>query len=137
MYIFCIIMICIASILLILAVLVQSPKSGMAANFGAANQTMGVRQTTDFLEKFTWAMVAAIVFFSLLSTTALPGRVETKGNDTTDAAVENVVFEEPADDAGQVTEEATDVVPEISKENENLEVVKTPEASETTDAQAE
>ena len=137
MYIFCIIMICIASILLILAVLVQSPKSGMAANFGAANQTMGVRQTTDFLEKFTWAMVAAIVFFSLLSTTALPGRVETKSNDTTDAAIENVVFEESETPAGQVTEEATDVVPEISKENENLEVVKTPEASETTDAQAE
>ena len=71
MYTFCIVMICIASILLILAVLVQSPKSGMAANFGAANQTMGVRQTTDFLEKFTWAMVAAIVFFSILSTVGL------------------------------------------------------------------
>ena len=72
MYTFSIIMIVIASILLILAVLVQSPKSGMAANFGAANQTMGVRQTTDFLEKFTWAMVAAIVFFSLLSVISLP-----------------------------------------------------------------
>jgi hypothetical protein len=85
-------------------------------------------------------MVAAIVFFSLLSTTALPGRVETKSNDTTTAAVEDVDFKEPETDAGQVTEEATDVVPEISKENENLEVVKTPEASETTettDAQAE
>jgi preprotein translocase subunit SecG len=65
-------MIVIASILLILAVLVQSPKSGMAANFGAANQTMGVRQTTDFLEKFTWAMVAGIVFFTLLSVVSLP-----------------------------------------------------------------
>ena len=72
MYTFCIIMIAIASILLILAVLVQSPKSGMAANFGAANQTMGVRQTSDFLEKFTWAMVAAIVLFTLLSVTAMP-----------------------------------------------------------------
>ena len=72
MYTFSIIMIVIASILLILAVLVQSPKSGMAANFGAANQTMGVRQTTDFLEKFTWAMIAAIVFFTLLSVVALP-----------------------------------------------------------------
>ena len=72
MYTFSIIMIVIASILLILAVLVQSPKSGMAANFGAANQTMGVRQTTDFLEKFTWAMIAAIVFFTLLSVIALP-----------------------------------------------------------------
>ena len=72
MYTFSIIMIVIASILLILAVLVQSPKSGMAANFGAANQTMGVRQTTDFLEKFTWAMIAAIVFFTLLSVISLP-----------------------------------------------------------------
>jgi preprotein translocase subunit SecG len=72
MYTFCIVMIVIASILLILAVLVQSPKSGMAANFGAANQTMGVRQTTDFLEKFTWAMVAGIVFFTLLSVVSLP-----------------------------------------------------------------
>ena len=72
MYTFSIIMIVIASILLILAVLVQSPKSGMAANFGAANQTMGVRQTPDFLEKFTWAMIAAIVFFTLLSVVALP-----------------------------------------------------------------
>ena len=72
MYTFSIIMIVIASILLILAVLVQSPKSGMAANFGAANQTMGVRQTSDFLEKFTWAMIAAVVFFSLLSVIALP-----------------------------------------------------------------
>ena len=72
MYTFCIIMIAIASILLILAVLVQAPKSGMAANFGAANQTMGVRQTSDFLEKFTWAMVAAIVLFTLLSVTAMP-----------------------------------------------------------------
>ena len=72
MYTFCIIMIAIASVLLILAVLVQAPKSGMAANFGAANQTMGVRQTSDFLEKFTWAMIAAIVLFTLLSVTAMP-----------------------------------------------------------------
>ena len=72
MYTFCIVMIIIASILLILAVLVQSPKSGMAANFGAANQTMGVRQTTNFLEKFTWAMIACIVFFALLSVVSMP-----------------------------------------------------------------
>ena len=72
MYTFSIVMIVIASILLILAVLVQSPKSGMAANFGAANQTMGVRQTTNFLEKFTWAMIACIIFFALLSVVSMP-----------------------------------------------------------------
>ena len=87
MYTFCIIMIVIASILLILAVLVQSPKSGMAANFGAANQTMGVRQTTNFLEKFTWAMVAAVVFFSVLSVIALPK----SSNNTVTAGAEQAV----------------------------------------------
>ena len=93
MYTFSIIMIVIASILLILAVLVQSPKSGMAANFGAANQTMGVRQTTDFLEKFTWAMIAAIVFFTLLSVIALPKSATTNepiGTDAIAAGVQEV-----------------------------------------------
>ena len=80
-------MIAIASVLLILAVLVQAPKSGMAANFGAANQTMGVRQTTNFLEKFTWAMVAAVVFFSVLSVIALPK----SSNNTVTAGAEQAV----------------------------------------------
>ena len=68
MYIFFIVLILIASILLILAVLAQSPKSGMAANFGASNQVMGVRQTSDFLEKFTWGLAIAIFVLSLGAT---------------------------------------------------------------------
>ena len=43
LYTICIALILIASVLVILAVLVQNPKSGMAANFGASNQVMGVR----------------------------------------------------------------------------------------------
>ncbi len=72
MYIFCIVLIVIASILLILAVLAQNPKSGMAANFGASNQVMGVRQTADFLEKFTWGLAIAIVVLSLAATMTMP-----------------------------------------------------------------
>jgi preprotein translocase subunit SecG len=84
-------MICIASILLILAVLVQSPKSGMAANFGAANQTMGVRQTTDFLEKFTWAMIAAIVLFSLLAATSSSSKSEGEAK----SVLDEVTYQDP------------------------------------------
>lgn len=72
MYIFCIVLILIASILLILAVLAQNPKSGMAANFGASNQVMGVRQTADFLEKFTWGLAISIVVLSLVATMSMP-----------------------------------------------------------------
>ena len=71
MYILFIVLIVIASVLLILAVLAQSPKSGMAANFGASNQVMGVRQTANFLEKTTWYVAIAIVVLSLLSTVAM------------------------------------------------------------------
>ena len=72
MYIFCIVLILIASVLIVLAVLAQSPKSGMAANFGASNQVMGVRQTSDFLEKFTWILAVAIVVLSLAATMTMP-----------------------------------------------------------------
>ena len=72
MYIFCIVLILIASILLILAVLAQNPKSGRAANFGASNQVMGVRQTADFLEKFTWGLAISIVVLSLIATMTMP-----------------------------------------------------------------
>lgn len=71
MYIFLIVLIIIASILLVLAVLAQNPKGGMAANFGASNQVMGVRQTADFLERSTWALAIAIVVLSLLASIAM------------------------------------------------------------------
>ncbi len=72
MYIFLIVLIVLASLLMILAVLVQNPKSGMAANFGASNQVMGVRQTTNFLERFTWSTAIFIVVLSVLTTMMIP-----------------------------------------------------------------
>ncbi len=75
---------------MILAVLVQSPKSGMAANFGASNQVMGVRQTTDFLEKFTWGMAIAILAISLLATIAM-GNSMSSGNSNISKDVNAVI----------------------------------------------
>ena len=80
LYTICIALILIASVLVILAVLVQSPKSGMAANFGASNQVMGVRETTNFLEKFTWTMAVAIVVLSLVATLAMDNSLVLKSN---------------------------------------------------------
>ena len=129
MYLFCIIMIAIASILLILAVLVQSPKSGMAANFGAANQTMGVRQTSDFLEKFTWAMIAAVVFFTLLSVVALS--VDEKNTNEAKASAVKELQEQAKADAAEVVEEA--VIENEADPNASEEVV----VEETTAADAQ
>ena len=89
MYIFCIVLILIASVLIILAVLAQSPKSGMAANFGASNQVMGVRQTADFLEKFTWGLAIAIV--SLLATMTMPSANISSSKSGVEEALEQAI----------------------------------------------
>ncbi|MPM66559.1 hypothetical protein SDC9_113468 [bioreactor metagenome] len=66
MYSFFIILIVIVSLLLTLLVLVQNSKGGgLAAGFTSSNQIMGVRKTTDFLEKATWTLVVALVVFSV------------------------------------------------------------------------
>lgn len=66
------ILIVLASILLIIVVLLQSGKGeGMASNFVAGNQTFGVRQTADILEKVTWGLVAFILALSIISSFTL------------------------------------------------------------------
>ena len=68
MYIFITILILLASILMILAVLVQKSKGGgLASGFSSSNQIMGVRKTTDFLEKFTWTLAGAMIVLSILT----------------------------------------------------------------------
>ena len=92
MYIFCIVLILIASVLIILAVLAQSPKSGMAANFGASNQVMGVRETSaDFLEKFTWGLAIAIVILSLLATMTMPSANISSSKSGVEEALEQAI----------------------------------------------
>ncbi len=99
LYSICVALIVIASILIILAVLVQNPKSGMAANFGASNQVMGVRETTNFLEKFTWTMAIAILVLSLVATTAMnnPGaEVNSEASKDAKALQERMMENAPA-----------------------------------------
>ena len=56
-------------------VLIQNPKGGgLSSNVGGiSNQFMGVKQTTDVLEKGTWLFAAIIAVLALLSTLFLKG----------------------------------------------------------------
>lgn len=55
------------SILLILVVLSQSSKGGMSANFigAGASQMMGVKKTSDILEKLTWGLAITLLLLTL------------------------------------------------------------------------
>lgn len=73
MYVFISVLILIASILLILIVLIQNSKGGgLASGFSSSNQIMGVRKTTDFLEKATWSLAGAVVVLSIAITAFIP-----------------------------------------------------------------
>lgn len=56
-------------------VLIQNPKGGgLSANVGGiGNQLMGVKQTTDVLEKGTWLFAAIIALLALFSSLFLKG----------------------------------------------------------------
>ena len=66
------VLIVIAAVLLVGVVLLQNGKGGgLASNFVAGNQTFGVRQTADLLEKITWGLVAFIFVVSIVTTFTL------------------------------------------------------------------
>ena len=69
MYIVITVLIIIISILLTGIVLIQNSKGGgLAANFASGNQTFGVRQTADFLEKATWTLAITLIVLCVLLT---------------------------------------------------------------------
>lgn len=67
------VLIVIASIALILIVLVQNSKGGgLASGFSSSNAVMGVRKTTDFVEKATWGLAVFVMVMSILCVTLKP-----------------------------------------------------------------
>ena len=73
MYTLFVILIVLAALLMIGIVLIQESKGGgLASNFSSSNQIMGVRKTTDFIEKTTWALAAAMVILSILCAHTAP-----------------------------------------------------------------
>src|SRR6476620_3280438 len=72
-------LIILASIILGLIILIQNPKGGgLSASFGGiGNQLMGVKQTTDVLEKGTWLFAGIVGVLCLTSAIFIP---KTGGN---------------------------------------------------------
>ena len=102
-----VVLVVIASILLTIVVLLQNGKGdSMASNFVAGNQTFGVRQTANMLEKVTWGLVAFIVIVSVISSFTMGSQgsqvdiTNKLGNETT----EQPAFPAPAQQSAPATE---------------------------------
>ncbi|MDR0185429.1 preprotein translocase subunit SecG [Prevotella brunnea] len=73
MYWLLIVLVVIAAFLMIGVVLIQESKGGgLSSNFSSSNAIMGVRKTTDFIEKATWGLAIAMVVLSVMSAFVVP-----------------------------------------------------------------
>lgn len=91
MYIAISVLIFIICILLILIVLVQNSKGGgLASSFASSNQIMGVRKTTDFLEKATWTLAGSMMVLCVLATFFIP-----RGENASQSAIQQQIEAQP------------------------------------------
>ena len=118
-FILLIVLILIIAILMSVVILLQSGKGGGLSGIagGQTTQILGARQAPDLLEKATWALGSAFLFFTVLTTFFTP-------NET---ATDPSAFEQAAEEAGDVPAQplpsappatqvpgGTDVAPEAS-----------------------
>ena len=82
-----IVLILLTSVLLGLIVLIQNPKGGgLSGNIaGFSNQFMGVKQTTDVLEKGTWILSSVLIVLCIVSTLLI-----SSSKNTSNDAIKNI-----------------------------------------------
>ena len=77
------ILIILTCVLLVLVVLVQNPKGGgISSGIIGSNQVMGVKKTSDFIERLTWGLALSLVVLCLIAGLSLPNK-DNRGIGTT------------------------------------------------------
>jgi preprotein translocase subunit SecG len=90
--------------------MVQNPKGGgLSSSLGGSQMLGGVQKTTDFLDKSTWTLAAALIVLILLSSLSFPGmgggQTESKVIEQTETAAPKTATETPAATPAQPTGE--------------------------------
>lgn len=114
MYLLFVILMVIAALLMCFIVLIQNSKGGgLASGFSSSNAIMGVRKTTDFLEKATWGLAIFMVVMSIATAYVIPTSSAAR-----DAVLEQAQKEEqtnpynlPAGTAAPATDDAAAPAP--------------------------
>ncbi len=87
MYLIFVVLIVLAALLMCFVVLIQNSKGGgLASGFASSNQIMGVRKTTEFIEKLTWGLAAFMVVVSVATAYVIPS-VQTESSVILEEAV--------------------------------------------------
>ncbi|MBO4499304.1 MAG: preprotein translocase subunit SecG [Bacteroidaceae bacterium] len=116
MYSVLIVIIVILALLLSFLVTIQNSKGGgLAAGFSSSNQIMGVRKTTDFLEKSTWTLMGCIVVLSIATAFIAKPRISDEGSVLLNEATEQMMTNPTQSPIYDVP--SADEIPTLPQEN--------------------
>ncbi len=120
MYILITVLLFIVCVLLVLIVLVQNSKGGgLASNFQSSGQVMGVRKTTDFLEKGTWILAGALLFLSVVGAGFIPREQADAEQSKVQQQIETAVDPTQVPSFPTTAPEATEETPASTEEGNN------------------
>lgn len=127
MYTIIVILVVLASILMCAIVFIQESKGGgLASGFSSGNSMLGVRKTTDVVEKTTWSLAGIMVVLCVLSVFFLNNGTTTGNQSVTELQ------------AGAVKEQATNAANQQAVPSTPAVVNETPaEAPAETEVPAE
>ncbi|MFT4523395.1 MAG: preprotein translocase subunit SecG [Bacteroidia bacterium] len=110
----------IVCILLILIVLIQNPKGGgIASNFSAGNQIMGVKKTNDFVEKATWSLAIGLIVIAMIA--GLVGGGSTAGDGSERSLIQDQILN--GDFTNQVVKPNEGLPPAAQATDENKSTI--------------
>ena len=112
-----VILIIIAAVVLGLIVLIQNPKGGGLSGSiaGFSNQFMGVKQTTDVLEKGTWIFAAIVGLLCLFSAFFISSSGGTQTINSKASGAQVPVTTQPAAQPSQQLPSNTVTIPDSTK----------------------
>ncbi|HSZ72113.1 MAG TPA: preprotein translocase subunit SecG [Cytophagaceae bacterium] len=112
------ILIILSAVLLVLAVLAQNSKgNGLSNSLGGASQLMGVKRTTDIIEKLTWGFAIGLLTFCLcinLFVEKPEANAEGSGSVNIDRAKASKAKQAPASDTQQPQDTTASTAPDSS-----------------------
>ena len=126
------ILIILTCVLLVLVVLVQNPKGGgISSGIIGSGQVMGVKKTTDFIERLTWGLALSLVILCLIAGLTLPNKDGRGLGTTMQEQVDNSGAALPTQSQPQPagSSPATQQQPVTTGPNKTSPVVKQPQAN--------
>jgi len=113
------VLIVIVAFLLVIVIMVQNPKGGgLSSSFGGGGtqQLGGVKKTSDFLDKSTWALATLLLALILLSNVAIGGG---EGATESKALDQDATTSQPLPSADTSGADTTTPVNPVSKDSTN------------------